>query len=481
MSRLFLFGIGGTGARVVRSLLFLLANGMHSASYDEIVPVLIDPDDQNGDLQRTRATLKRYETIRKYADHTNGYFKTKVNTLEKLAVRDTTQAGQTFSSFASNLLAKRFSNFIDYNTLPAGTKQLMHLLYSQNNLDTTLTKGFLGNPNIGSVVLNDFENTQEFRDFGNLFATNDRIFLISSLFGGTGAAGFPLMLKKFRNPPPVLANKQAISESIIGAVTVLPYFAINHDDNSEIESANFLTKSIAALSYYEKNLPLINSLYYIGDNVTPMQPYASNDGGSEQKNNAHFVELSSALAVMHFMKNLELTKDNQEYFELQVKEALRENHNLNLKNLGPKFNAEIKSILIHYALAYYFFNNILEKYKDLPKLTGIGINEQFLADPTFAETKNIFTKDFKGLMDELKENSLKFDPLNLSINKSDLSKILNDLPIIKKTLSHNNFNYDYIMRKFNETKVEGNTTIEKLLNTLWTATETIIKEKFSTL
>lgn len=62
MSKLYLFGIGGTGSRVIRSLTMLLASGV-DAGVDTIVPVLIDPDLSNGDLTRTVNLLKN---IRKY-------------------------------------------------------------------------------------------------------------------------------------------------------------------------------------------------------------------------------------------------------------------------------------------------------------------------------------------------------------------------------------------------------------------------------
>ena len=47
MSKLYLFGIGGTGSRVIRSLTMLLASGV-DAGVDTIVPVLIDPDLSRG-------------------------------------------------------------------------------------------------------------------------------------------------------------------------------------------------------------------------------------------------------------------------------------------------------------------------------------------------------------------------------------------------------------------------------------------------
>ena len=63
MAKLYVFGIGGTGARVVKSLTMLLASGIKT-SYD-IVPILIDPDRAGGDLNRTVKVLRDYQLIQK--------------------------------------------------------------------------------------------------------------------------------------------------------------------------------------------------------------------------------------------------------------------------------------------------------------------------------------------------------------------------------------------------------------------------------
>ena len=52
MAKLYIFGIGGTGSRVLRSLTMMLAAGVR-VDVDEIVPVVIDPDQSNADLTRT--------------------------------------------------------------------------------------------------------------------------------------------------------------------------------------------------------------------------------------------------------------------------------------------------------------------------------------------------------------------------------------------------------------------------------------------
>lgn len=48
----YIFGIGGTGARVIKSLLMLITAGIDIHT-DEVVPIFIDPDNAAADLTRT--------------------------------------------------------------------------------------------------------------------------------------------------------------------------------------------------------------------------------------------------------------------------------------------------------------------------------------------------------------------------------------------------------------------------------------------
>src|SRR5690349_15484915 len=89
MPRLFVFGIGGTGARVLKSLTMLLASGMRANGFD-IIPVLIDPHKDLKELNACKTLLKLYGNIHDsiYKDvegEEDGYFKTKVATLTSLA------------------------------------------------------------------------------------------------------------------------------------------------------------------------------------------------------------------------------------------------------------------------------------------------------------------------------------------------------------------------------------------------------------
>ena len=82
-----------------------------------------------------------------------------------------------------------------------GTIQLMGEDFVSNWTTTyeNSARGFFGNPNIGSVVLYSLEDSPEFSTLQKKFQPGDRFFFVSSIFGGTGAAGYPTILQLLNN------------------------------------------------------------------------------------------------------------------------------------------------------------------------------------------------------------------------------------------------------------------------------------------
>ena len=60
----YVFGIGGTGARIIRSLTMLLAAGVKLNDTHKIIPIIIDVDAKNADTTRTLKALENYRLIR---------------------------------------------------------------------------------------------------------------------------------------------------------------------------------------------------------------------------------------------------------------------------------------------------------------------------------------------------------------------------------------------------------------------------------
>ena len=80
-----------------------------------------------------------------------------------------------------------------YDNTPPG-----HDNFNHTELNLRLDLGFKGNPNIGTVVFNNLATTKEFQYVLKSIGENDRIFIISSIFGGTGSSGFPQLVRLYR-------------------------------------------------------------------------------------------------------------------------------------------------------------------------------------------------------------------------------------------------------------------------------------------
>lgn len=86
MSKLYVFAIGGTGARVLRSLTMMLAAGV-KPGVETIVPIIIDPDTANADLTRTVTLMNEYMALNETQKFSEGsesrFFKTKISRKQK--------------------------------------------------------------------------------------------------------------------------------------------------------------------------------------------------------------------------------------------------------------------------------------------------------------------------------------------------------------------------------------------------------------
>lgn len=429
MARLFLFGIGGTGARVMKSLTMLLASGIKTGEF-EVIPIIIDPHESLPELNNCKTLMKLYGNINKslYKDVTgieDGFFYTPVNTLASIAPG----TGITEGFGIDGDYGITFGQFLEKNNLPkeSKTNDFLSLLFSQTeNFNKSLSVGFKGNPNVGSIVLNSVKDTQFFKAFETVFGLDDRIFIISSLFGGTGAAGFPLLLKNLRKH-----SNSMIRDSQIGALTVMPYFKLSDPDagkdvKSDIDSKNFLTKTKSALTYYIKNIDNLNALYYIADPYQQSKAYKNDE--AEQRNSAHLIELLGALSIVHFTAN-NFTSP-QQIFEYGLHNDDTEIH---FNNIGD----ETRELIAGRLTSIYLLNILhqsVKKNKHLPFRKTSGFDSRFFNDPFFGNLlENFFQNYFSPWLKELAENERAFNPFNLSVT-TDFSDLIKGSKKISKFL-----------------------------------------------
>ena len=493
MAKLFVFGIGGTGSRVLRSLSYLLASGIE-INTNEIIPIIIDPDVGNGDLKRTLELLATYGEIRSKC-HSDGhkFFKTAVNTLGSLKDRKDTAAHKVSDAFQFGLEGVKdqpFQSYIGHNTdMDEANEAMASLLFSEDNMKAEMDVGFKGNPNIGSVVLNQFKESEEYITFASNFAVGDRIFIVSSIFGGTGAAGFPLLLKNLREANKELSNHDLLRNAPIGAISVLPYFGVAHSDDSEINKGTFISKTRGALSYYNRNVTgnkSLNAMYYIGDNEA-FKDYMNVMGSENQKNDAHLLEVLSALAIVDFAsipdEELKVEKGDVKQLhtrEFGVKEMAEKMH---FRHFTKNVIQIMEEPMTKYMLMVKYLNNHRKWAIDhnMPWTTGKkSLNEDFFKTKYYSDTLTTFNNNFIKWLEELKGNKRSFEPFNLDASKDNLFTILNGIENKESRWPWTKDNYTLFEDKLNSVaKKHSEEELPQQLMTVFNdATEELYNKKF---
>lgn len=418
MRRLFLFAIGGTGARVVRSLTMMLASGIDGLdSSTEIVPIIIDYDLSNGDKTRAIKALRKYAGIQNflyprtdssgtpvnYADH---FFMTRLTPLSQTGIANPEGLKDYELNFGPAGSEKKFSEYLRLSDMAKKpnerlTHDLMYALYDSSptdsrdaELELDMNKGFKGNPNIGTVVFHDLPKTREFERFEATFdaTQGDAVFIVSSIFGGTGASGLPEIVNAIRK------NKRAtFKDAVIGAAFVLPYFDLQgfnpqNGDTGAIDPGSFNPKTKAALAYYASQNGLnqkINAIYYIGDENRDAYEY--NEGEDRQKNAAHVVEFVAATGIIDFMQfqRQQEIADARKAYEFSVKDA-RIKTGIQLPDFHQSTHTLVLDNLSSFAIAMKYYRDVV-----------CGDRDKVSSDTAFYGRFNLSDKLGKGFYAQL--------------------------------------------------------------------------------
>lgn len=446
-NRLFLFGIGGTGSRVVKSLIMLMASGCKlPGSFDTLVPILIDPDTANGDLNRTKDILRLYQSIRNKIENPNNFFGQNVKTVNELADDSLDPKPDFFQFNIKGTHDSKFKEYIGYNSLEENDKRFLDLLYSNKNLHSELDVGFKGNPHMGSVVLNQFTQSEDFKRFAQAFSPGDSIFIINSIFGGTGAAGFPLLLKTLRDPDLDLPNSVQFRNASIGGMTFLPYFKLDRDDDSEIESESFKEKAKMALNYYNRTIikgHQLNAIYFLGEGGAT-NVYENHEGKEKQKNKAHFLELAGALSVFDYCSNASSFQvdDGRVQRETLVKEFGIEKvgNPITFSNLHASDAELIKTNLTKLRFFSLYLSHGLQNALNNAGWTKTGLlhnkkthlDKEFFNSAQYKNSLKAFLDHFDTWIRELQKNDPPFQPFKEYVSRGNSLDLLHSRDKLNK-------------------------------------------------
>ena len=501
--RLFLFAIGGTGSRVLKSLTMLLASGVRPVDENgrpvpdlELVPIIIDPHKSNEDLKRTEALLNAYRELRAAIHGTDtdaeGFFATRVCSLAEVATGGT-PIDDSFVLNMSTVEREKFRDFIGYDTMDEGAQALTSLLFADYQLENKMNIGFVGSPNIGSVALNEVKDSPQFKAMAGVFRPGDRIFFISSIFGGTGAAGFPILVKNIRQAAQLdqLDNRDALSRAPIGGLTILPYFNLERSkDDHRIDTADFIVKTQSALHYYRGTLTSandsnVNAIYYLGDQVHSL-PQRYDPGEHGQRNAAHLVELVGALAPLHFaglpvsrLSDPEGAPKPTVAFEYALEKDV---HDIDFTALGPATRNLIYDPMARMQLMQRYLQDGLKRHmgqgftQDQPRIKADMLTSQFYR--TLTER---FVPAWCDWLDEMHNNSRSVSLVNPEA--PDMAHIIHNVEARKgffgrKTIDDNTFKALMNRESRNADRYAAKSPEFKLLDLLYRAAGEIVDTKF---
>ncbi|MCU0882528.1 MAG: tubulin-like doman-containing protein [Hyphomonadaceae bacterium] len=321
-----LIGIGGTGAKIVESALYLLAAGI--GPKEEVRVCLIDQDNSNGNVQRTEALIKLICQIQDELSNGQNRLDWKhQNEAERTALfsiplRQLLDDGRRAHWRPAPEDLPDLRTILERSNATPAQQSLFDVLFRpadaddhEKEQDLNLAEGYRGRAHVGSAALlsalhHDSPEflktmTEHMRNGSAEGGGGVRIMLVGSLFGGTGAAGFPTIARSLHNmrqednPNDIRGDKVHI-----GGVLMLPYFTFDDPEQKAnvITTSQLLPQARVALEYYDRLLEqedVFDHLYIAGwDEMIPLNYHEP--GRLAQRNPAMLPELLAAFAVQDF-------------------------------------------------------------------------------------------------------------------------------------------------------------------------------------
>ena len=391
----FIIGIGGTGAKCLEHLLHCCSSGLGPQN---LWAGMVDQDEANGNGSRTKILLSKYINLRSSLRNEAGHDLAKDSNLFKTHITTNNDAVWLPLKGADPTLEE----VIHYELLKPEVKGLMDCLYDPDEMKQNLSEGFRARPNIGAAAMLATTGNEDDPFWSQIYKAIDaarggeevRVFIISSIFGGTGASGFPNIARRIKQ---IQKEKNVTSNFHLGGALMLPYF--NYDvpeENMEGElyakPEEFLDQTKGALQYYAKLFEydkIFDQVYVTGwDPLTKLPNFKM--GGNLQNNPPLFPELYAALGALKFFSEDNKISDTQEIFHIGKNES---NEILwsDIPNVSNNLNSKDNiSNLIRFSFSYNWMYG--------PALTGSWSkikkyeNENWFKRLIFKNTYNSETK-----------------------------------------------------------------------------------------
>jgi hypothetical protein len=277
---------------------------------------------------------------------------------------------------------RKFHDVIQYTEQEPKFRNFLDLFYEPDDRNMVLNVGYQGRTHVGAVALKqDLEETADVADSGlkeflgklylDLSKNNDaRIFVIGSVFGGTGAAGIPTIPALIRNVDTTGLSEEQRAGLRYGCAMMTPYFTFPKNDDPNIllgpgaDSSRHAVATQAALLHYAQVPPGYQQIYFIGAPSRVQTNERNIPGGNQQRNSPHYAELVAALAAWDFFSLGEIAWDER---QLHFVDTIQDTRDLGVTwetlPVHPHGHVhrreEVKRALITFTTFAYFYKNLL--------------------------------------------------------------------------------------------------------------------------
>ena len=280
-------------------------------SQKEIIPILIDLDDNNGNKNQTLSLLSSYSRIQYechgLANNRFGLFNSKLVDINN---------GWEIAECSTLLYRKKYIDILEYNELIFDRykyKKLTDSLFGYNEEHYDAIHSFFPkvDAQLAGVAFDySLSGNSIFEKIEMSANPNDMIIIIGSTFGATGKAGICEVLNEFK-------NRQLLQHLNKFVVLVEPYFEVDkhkYDEPFYYSSNNFI-------DYYHRIYSnSVNQTFQIKTRKLQYYPYHA--GGVEQINPAHSATFRAALTVKSIVENeereIDINFDNSEECSIDV-------------------------------------------------------------------------------------------------------------------------------------------------------------------
>lgn len=282
-----IIAIGGTGIKCLEAFVHYCAILKTEKKYDVLI---IEADKSNKNLERLNDTISKYIKMQKLLYINNddkrqyGYGGVFCNLIDEKSEKKFRVWNPDRNPKTDNTL----------NTIEGfNESKLANALYTYDEKNENLDEGFVGHPSIGSLIaaLKVNFSDKEWKDFigeeSNVMGNEEKtkIFILGSIFGGTGASGIYTFANKILNYEftrekeegqlKVNYKKEVDNDKIaicLGMMT--PYYIIpnknenknsivydtNNKHNLTVKDGDILDNSCYALKFYSESWEHINKV-----------------------------------------------------------------------------------------------------------------------------------------------------------------------------------------------------------------------------